>query len=110
MFLHRREIPVVVQQQVATFDAESADDDVGGLANRNAQLSQFAIVPGCTRSKIAIQQWHEGVPAQSAFNARGMGVIPGALKKFQQNKIADEKRLPTGGGFQLGGRRGSMAA
>ena len=110
MFLHRREIPVVVQQQVATLDAESADDDVGGVPNRNAQLSQFAIVAGCTRSKIAIQQWHEGVPAQSALNARGMGVIPGALKNFQQNKIADEKRFPTGGGFQLGGRRGSMAA
>src|SRR5260370_42048581 len=46
MFLHRREISVIVQQRVAMLDAEGADDDVGRLADRDAQFSELAIVPG----------------------------------------------------------------
>ncbi len=110
MLLHRREIVVIVQQRAAMLDAESADDNVGRLAHRNAKFSQPAIVPCCTRGKVAIQQRHKGVPAQFAFNARGMRVIPRALKNLKQNKIADQKRLPTGNGFQPGGRGRSMAA
>jgi hypothetical protein len=48
MRLHRRKIAVIVQQRMAPFDAEGADDDVGGLADRDAQFSQLAIVAGGT--------------------------------------------------------------
>ena len=102
MFLHWSKITVIVQQRVAFLDAESADNDVSRFADRNAQLSQLAIVSGCTRGGIAIQQRHERIPAQCAFDTRGMLVIAGALKNLEKNKIADQKRLSTGGGFQLG--------
>ncbi len=110
MFLHRREITVIVQQRVAMLDAESADDDIGRLADRDAQPPQRAIIPGGARSEIAIQKPHERIPAQSALDARGMGRIPGSLENLEQNEIADQERLPTGGGFQLQGCGRSMAA
>ena len=59
MLLHRREIAVIVQQGVAMFDAEGADDDVGRLADRDAQFSQLAIIPGSARREISIQKWYE---------------------------------------------------
>ena len=38
MLLHGREIAIVVQQSAMTFDAERADDDVRGLADRDAEI------------------------------------------------------------------------
>jgi hypothetical protein len=38
MFLHRTEIPVVVQQRVAVLDTESANDEIGRFADRHAQF------------------------------------------------------------------------
>ena len=49
MLLHGRKIAVIVQQRVAMFDAEGADDDVGCLPDRDAQFSQLAIISGGTR-------------------------------------------------------------
>ena len=102
MFLHRREIAVIVQQRVAMLDAECADDEVGRLADRDAQLSQLAIVPGGARGEIGIQKRHKSIPAHSAFDARSMSFIPGALKNLEQDEIADQERFPTRGGFQFG--------
>src|SRR5579863_8478818 len=102
MLLHRREIPVVVQQRVAALDTEGANDDVGRFADRDAQVSQPAIVPGGARGKIGIQKRHESIPTQFAFNPRSMGFISGALKNFEQDEVADQKRFPTGGRFQFG--------
>jgi len=91
-------------------DAECADDDVGRLADRDAQFSQLAIVPGGARGKIGIQKRHESIPAQSPFNAPSMSLIPGALKDLEQDEIANQERFPTGGGFQFGSCWRSMAA
>ena len=91
-------------------DAEGADDDVGRLANRDAQISQLAIVPGGARGKGGIQERHESISAQSAFNARRMGLVPCALKDLEQDEIANQERFPTGSGFQFGGCWRSMAA
>ena len=79
MFLHRGEIPAVVKQRAATLDGESVDDDIGRLADRNTQFSQPAPIPGCAEGKFGIRQQHEDIPAQSAFNERGVRIIPGAL-------------------------------
>src|SRR5258708_7946086 len=65
MLLHRREIAVIVQQRVAMLDAEGPDNDIGRLADRDAQLSQLAIVSGSARGKIGIEERHESIPAQS---------------------------------------------
>ena len=54
MGLHGLKIAVIVNQGVTTFDAEGADDDVGGLADRDAEVPQLAIVAGRARRKIGI--------------------------------------------------------
>lgn len=110
MLLHWREIPVIVQQRVAMLDTEGADDEVGRLADRDAQPPQRTIIPRGVRREIGIQKRHERIPAQSAFDARSMGLIPGALENLEQNEVADQERLTTGGGFQLRGCERSMAA
>ena len=89
VFLHRREIVVIVQQRVPILDTEGADDDVRRLADRNAQFSQLAVVPGGMRGKIGIQKRHENISAQSAFNAGGVRLVPGALKNLEQDEITD---------------------
>lgn len=90
-------------------DAEGADDDVRGLADRDAQSPQRAIISGGATSEIDIQKRHQNILAQSAFDTRGTGLVPGALENLKQNEIADKERLATGGGFQFRGRRRSMA-
>ena len=61
MFLHRREIPVVVQQCVAVLDTEGADDDVVAADIQRAvgtkwaghQINQVSFVrPKRTMSQI----------------------------------------------------------
>ncbi len=54
MLLHGEEIAIVMQQQVVMFDTERANNNVGGLSDRDAEVSQFAIVPGSTRSQIGV--------------------------------------------------------
>ena len=93
MLFHRREISIVMQQRVSVFDAESADDDVGGLTDGNAQFSQSAIVPSCARGQLGAQQGHKHILTQSTLNTRGMGLVPSALEDFEQDKVADQKRL-----------------
>src|SRR5258708_6504000 len=110
MFLHRREIAVIVQQRMAMLDAEGTNDDVGRLANRDTQISEFAIVAGGARGKGGIQERHESISTQSAFDTRRMGLVPCALKDLEQDEIADQKRFAAGGGLQFGNGRGSMAA
>ena len=83
MLLHREEIAIVMQQQVVMFDTERANNNVGGLSDRDAEVSQFAIVPGSTRSQIGVQERHKGILAHSAFDARSMGLISGALENFE---------------------------
>ncbi len=62
MFLHRRKVTVVVQQQVAMLDAEGTDDDVGCFSDRDAKFSQLSVIPGSTRGQTGIQKRHESIP------------------------------------------------
>jgi hypothetical protein len=110
MLRHRREISVVMQQRVSVFEAERADDDVGGLADRNAQFSQSAIVPSGARGQLGVQQRHKHELTQSTFNPRGMGLVPSALEDFKQDKVADQEWLSRRRGRQFGGRYRSIAA
>lgn len=59
---------------------------------------------------MGIQERHNRVLAQSAFNARGMGVVPCALKDLEQDEITNQERLPCGGFLQFVGRRCTMPA
>jgi hypothetical protein len=97
MLLHRCKIAVIVQQRMTMLDAKGADDDVGCFPDRDAQFSQPAMVPGGASGQMGIQKAHNRVLAQPALNARGMGVIPSALKDFEQDQIADQERFPCNG-------------
>ena len=70
MLLHRRKIPVVMEQRVATLDAQRADDEVRGLADPDAEISQLAILPRGTRREIDIQQRHEDILPQPPSDVR----------------------------------------
>ena len=52
MLLHERKISVVMQQPMVVLDAECADDEVCSLANRNAQISQRAVIPSDSRREV----------------------------------------------------------
>lgn len=110
MLLHRYKIAVIVQQHMAMFDAKGADDNVGCFPDRDAQFSQLAVISGDTRGQIGIQKRHNRELAQSTFNARGMGVVPGALKDFEQDEITNQERLSCNGFLQFVGRRRAMPA
>ncbi len=105
MLLHRDEIAVVMQQSVSMFDAESADDEVGGLANGNAQFSQLAIISSSERGQVGSQQRYKQILTQSAFNTRGMGPVPSALENFEQDNVADQERLACRRFRQFGSRQ-----
>jgi hypothetical protein len=101
MLFHGQEITIIVQQSVAMLDAKSADDDVGGLADRDAQTAQPALISGGPGSEMVVQKRHDRILAQGTFDARGLGLVAHALKDFQQDEIADQQGLPRRGNFQL---------
>jgi len=109
MFFHREKIAVVMQQRVAIFDAERADGNVGGFADRDADLPQLTIIPRGARDQVGVQERYDGKLAQAAFNARGMSLIPGALKNFEKNEITNQKRLVGGRFSQFDRRRRPIA-
>jgi hypothetical protein len=86
IFLHRCEIAVIMQQGMAMLDAKGADNDIGRLADRDAQRSQLAIIPSDARRKIAIEKRYKRIPAQAALDALSMGFVPGALKDLDQDE------------------------
>src|SRR5208337_5349736 len=59
MLLHRREIAVIVQQGAATFDAKRSDDDVRGLPDRYAEVSQLAIIASGERGQFFVEERHK---------------------------------------------------
>jgi hypothetical protein len=85
------------------FDAKRANDDVRGLADRDSKVRQLAIIPGSSRGEISVEKGHNLEPAQTTLDARGMNLVPSALKNFKQNEIADKYRFAAGRSFQLGG-------
>src|ERR1700734_1523791 len=93
MLLHERKISVVMEQPMVVLDAECADDEVCCLANRNAQISQRAVLPSDWRREVGLQKRHDDILAQSLFDASGMGFVPSALENFEQDEVADQKRF-----------------
>ncbi len=104
MLLHRRKIAVIVQQGAATFDAKRSDDDVRCLPDRYAEVSQVAIIASGQRGQFVVEERHKGKLAQSPFDPRRMGLVPGALKNLEQNEIADQDRFASDSSFEFGGR------
>jgi hypothetical protein len=82
MLLHRREISVVMQQRVSVFEAESADDDADGLADRDAQFSQLAAVPSGERPDRHSAEAQSHIDAIHVEYARhgSRSVRPGGLR------------------------------
>jgi len=76
------------------FDAEGPDDEIGGLADRDAQFPQLASVPGGMGGHFSVQELADSIRPQSAFDAQSVRLIPGALENFEQDQIADQERLP----------------
>lgn len=108
MLLHGRKIAVVMQQDVAIFDAKSADDDVSRLADRDAKASEGTIIARCAAGEFGVQQRHKRIPAQRSLNTRRVLLISGALKDLQQNEVANQQRLAAGLCLQFGSSRCSM--
>ena len=91
------------------FDAKRANDDVRSLADRDAEVPQLAIIPGGSWGEIGVEKRHDIETAQAAFDARRMGFVPGSLKNFEQNEVADQYRFAASRSFELGGRHGPRA-
>ena len=92
------------------FDAEGPDDEIGGLADRNTQFPQLAVVAGGVRGQFSVQELHNSIRTQSAFDAQSVSLIPGPLENFEQDEIADQERLSHCRCFQFDGRLRSMTA
>lgn len=101
---HRREIAIVVQQRVVMLYAERTDDDAGCLADRDAQFSKLAVVPGGARGQIGSRSGTKDILAQSAVDAHSMGFVAGAPKDLEQGEIADQEGFQSGGGLRFGRR------
>jgi hypothetical protein len=110
MTLHGRKVTVIVEQGMTMLDAEGPDDEIGGLADRNTQFPQLAIVPCGVGGQFSVQELHDSIRTQSAFDAQGVSLIPGALENFEQDEIADQQWFPHCRGFQFGGRLRSLTA
>jgi hypothetical protein len=93
MLLHERKISGVMQQPMVVLDAECADDEVCSLANRNAQISQRAVIPSDSRREVGPQKRHDDILAQSSFDASGVGFVPSALENLEQDEVTDQKRF-----------------
>ena len=91
MGFHRHKITIIVKQSVAMFDAEGADDDVDCLTDRDAPVSQHAIIPCRSRSELAVQHRHDSIHAQFALDTRRMEFVASTLQDFEQDEIADQK-------------------
>ena len=64
------------------FDAKRADDDVHGLADRDAEIPQLAVVSGGSWGEIGVEKRHDIETAQTAFDTRRMKIVSRALKNF----------------------------
>ena len=90
MFDERHEIPIIVKQGMSTFDAESGNDQVVGLADGYPKRAQLTKIPCRLRSEIAIEKWDDPKLAQASFKADCMKFVTCALKNLEQNDVADQ--------------------
>ena len=99
-----------MQQPMVVLDAECADDEVCSLANRNAQISQRAVIPSDSRREVDPAKRHDDILAQSSFDASGVGFVPSALENLEQDEVTDQKRFLRRRRFQFRGCLGLEAA
>ncbi len=92
---HRLEISVVVQQGVAVFDAERADQQVDRLAHGHALAAQEAMVRCRPHGDAGVDKRDDIQPPQRLFHPGGFVVGPKPLENLAENKIADEQSLPS---------------
>ena len=91
MPFHGREVAVIVEQGMTVFDAEGPDDEIGGLADRNAQFAQFAIVPADGNRRPAAARRRKSATRVRCAEREPRCGRPGEL---QQDEVADQERLP----------------
>lgn len=76
MLLHGGKITIIMEQDVVILDAECANDNGGRFADRDAQSSQSAIIPGGADRELRPDELNERIPAQCTLDTRGMFLIP----------------------------------
>lgn len=90
MFDHRREVAVVMQECVAVLDAVSADDEIIGFADRNAEASKAPKILGRAYRDISVQKVCVVESQQRFLNSGSVDIVPRTLEYFQQNEVTDD--------------------
>jgi len=95
-----------MKQHMAVFDAKGPDNDVGCLSNCDPEVAELSIIASGGHGQRVVQQRDHRIASQIALDSRGMKIISCALQDFEQNDIADQKRLSHRSRLQLGSRGG----
>jgi hypothetical protein len=89
---HWFDIAIVVQQQVATLDAEGPDDKIDRLADRAAPAAEKAVVRRRLNRQVGVEQRHSLKSPQAALDEASFSLGPQSLQDFAQDQIADQQR------------------
>ena len=73
---HWFEIAIIVQQQVATLDAEGADDKIDRLADRAAPAAEKTEVRRRSDCQVWVEQRHRLKSPQAALDEAGLSLGP----------------------------------
>ncbi len=93
MSLHRNKVAIIVEQRVPVGDAKGADDEVDGLADRDALGPEGSIVPRRGGGEARVE--HRGHVEFAKFFLEYSRVRLGAhtLQDLTEDYIPDEQRL-----------------
>src|SRR5579884_590291 len=89
--LHRREIAIVVQQRMSSFDAEGGDDEIDRLADRYAFAAQKSVIRGGLDRQFGIEQRDCPEAPQDALDELCFALDPQSLQHLAENQIADQQ-------------------
>src|SRR6266478_2453854 len=89
---HGLEIAIIVQQQVATLDAEGADDKIDRIADRAAPAAEKAVIRRRFDRQVGVEQRHRLKSPQAALDEAGFSLGAQSLQDFAQDQIADQQR------------------
>ncbi len=88
---HRIEIAVIVQQRMAVLDAKRANDQVNGLADRDALSPQGTIIVCRLDRDFRVEHPDNIEVVQLAGDPLSMSLVPCALQDLKQHNIADQE-------------------
>jgi len=88
------EIPIVVQQGIAIFDATGGDHGVDRLANGRLAFAQQAEIPGGVNRDFFASQPHCRRRAKHSLRVVEVALVVEPYKNFGKNQAADRRRLP----------------